>query len=104
MFASEPDDALANAGKGSLLDSRWELAKDLKLGTFNFRAYKPVYLLPAFWSSDQNEMPHSPNTRNTVTEPMNLDAIQTQSQVSFQTKAWENLIGYHGHILLRSNE
>src|SRR3546814_2531962 len=42
LFASEPDDALANAGKGSLLDSRWELAKDSKLGTFNFRAYKPV--------------------------------------------------------------
>src|SRR3546814_3796342 len=76
LFASEPDDALANAGKGSLLDSRWELAKDSKLGTFNFRAYKPVYLLPAFWSSDQNEMPHSPNPRNTVTEPMNLDAIE----------------------------
>jgi phospholipase A1 len=28
LFASEPDDAIANAGKGSLLDSRWELAKD----------------------------------------------------------------------------
>src|SRR3546814_10439941 len=76
LFASEPDDALANAGKGSLLDSRWELAKDAKTGTFNFRAYKPVYLLPAFWSSDQNGTPPSPNPRNTVHEPMKLDAIE----------------------------
>ena len=63
LFASEPEDAIANAGKGSLLDSRWELAKDSKLGTFNFRAYKPVYLLPVFWSSNQNTMPQSPNPR-----------------------------------------
>ena len=98
LFASEPDDALANAGKGSLLDSRWELAKDSKLGTFNFRAYKPVYLLPAFWSSDQNEMPHSPNPRNTVTEPMDLDAIEAKFQISFKTKAWENLLGDNGDI------
>ncbi|GAA3919805.1 phospholipase A [Luteimonas lutimaris] len=98
LFASEPDDALANAGKGSLLDSRWELAKDSKLGTFNFRAYKPVYLLPVFWSSDQNELPHSPNPRNTATEPMALDAIETKFQISFKTKAWENLFGNNGDI------
>ncbi|WP_328708118.1 phospholipase A, partial [Pseudomonas ogarae] len=54
-------DALANAGKGSLLDSRWELAQDSKLGAFQLRAYKPVYLLPAFWTSDKNQMPQSPN-------------------------------------------
>jgi phospholipase A1 len=98
LFASEPDDAIANAGKGSLLDSRWELAKGSKLGTFNFRAYKPVYLLPAFWSSDQNELPHSPNPRNTLAEPMDLDAIEAKFQISFKTKAWENLFGDNGDI------
>jgi phospholipase A1 len=98
LFASEPDDAIANAGKGSLFDSRWELAKDSKLGTFNFRAYKPVYLLPAFWSSDQNELPHSPNPRNTLAEPMDLDAIEAKFQISFKTKAWENLFGDNGDI------
>lgn len=34
-----PDSALANAGRGSLLDSRWELAEDSKLGPFQLRAY-----------------------------------------------------------------
>lgn len=62
-----PDSALANAGRGSLLDSRWELAEDSKLGPFQLRAYKPVYLLPAFWTSDRNTMPHSPNPANSVT-------------------------------------
>jgi len=98
LFASEPEDAIANAGKGSLLDSRWELAKDSKLGTFNFRAYKPVYLMPVFWSSNQNTMPRSPNPDNTVTTPQNLDSIETKFQISFKTKAWENLFGDNGDI------
>ncbi|HVI26903.1 MAG TPA: phospholipase A [Xanthomonadaceae bacterium] len=98
-----PDDdplaaALANAGRGSLLDSRWELAKGSKLGTFNFRAYKPVYLLPAFWSSDPNELPHSPNPRNTVTEPQALSDVEAKFQLSFKTKALENVFGDNGDV------
>ena len=98
LYASEPSEAIANAGKGSLLDSRWELAKGSKLGTWNFRAYKPVYLLPAFWSSDPNVMPHSPNPDNTVTEPQDLRSLETKFQLSFKTKAFENVFGDNGDI------
>lgn len=90
--------AIANAGKGSLLDSRWELAKDSKLGTWNFRAYKPVYLLPAFWSSDPNQTPSSPNPNNTVTAPLGLDSLEAKFQLSFKTKAWENIFGDNGDL------
>ena len=90
--------ALANAGKGSMLDGRWELAKDSKLGTFNFRAYKPVYLLPAFWSSDQNELPRSPNPRNTETSPQSLADVEAKFQLSFKTKALENVFGDNGDV------
>ncbi|HEY0502374.1 MAG TPA: phospholipase A [Lysobacter sp.] len=90
--------AIANAGKGSLLDSRWELAKDSKLGVFNFRAYKPVYLLPAFWSSDPNEMPSSPNPNNTVPAPIPVDSLEAKFQLSFKTKAWENIFGDNGDL------
>ena len=69
VFGDDDATALANAGKGSLLDSRWELAKDSKLGVFQMRAYKPVYLMPAFWTSNVNETPSSPNPDNTVIEP-----------------------------------
>ncbi|RPD85899.1 phospholipase [Luteimonas sp. 100069] len=91
-------DAIANAGQGSLLDSRWELAKDSKLGIFNLRAYKPVYLLPVFWSSNVNNMPSSPNPDNTVTTPQVLDSVETKFQLSFKTKAVENLFGSNGDI------
>jgi phospholipase A1 len=90
--------ALANAGKGSMLDGRWELARDSKLGTFNFRAYKPVYLLPAFWSSDQNELPRSPNPRNTASSPQSLTDIEAKFQLSFKTKALENIFGDNGDV------
>jgi phospholipase A1 len=89
--------ALANAGKGSLLDSRWELAKDSKLGTFNFRAYKPVYLLPAFWSSAPNEHPSSSNP-DVPAATQSLDSVETKFQVSFKTKAFENLFGDNGDL------
>lgn len=91
-------DALANAGKGSLLDSRWELAKDSKLGVFQMRAYKPVYLLPAFWTSQVNELPHSSNPRNTATTPQDLQDIETKFQISFKTKFAENLFGDNGDL------
>ena len=62
-LAFDPDDraAIANAGRGSLLDSRWELAADSKLGAFQLRAYKPVYVLPAFWTSKVNTENWPPN-------------------------------------------
>ncbi|QDH70208.1 phospholipase A [Marilutibacter alkalisoli] len=92
--------ALANAGKGSLLDSRWELARDSKLGAFNFRAYKPTYLLPAFWTSKINDMPHSPNPDNTVTTPLGLQDMEAKFQLSFKMKAWENIFGDNGDLWL----
>jgi phospholipase A1/A2 len=101
LFAHEDAawrDAIANVGRGSLLDSRWELAKDSKRGIFNFRAYKPVYLLPAFWTSNVNDLPGSPNPDNTAATPLGLDALETKFQLSFKTKAVENLFGDNGDI------
>lgn len=104
LFAFDSSDphseAIANVGQGSLLDTRWELAAGSKLGLFNFRAYKPVYLLPAFWTSSTNPTPHSPNPRNTVTEPMGLDSLEAKFQISFKTKAWENIFGNNGDLWL----
>lgn len=77
----------------SLLDRRWELSSNSKLGTWNIRAYKPVYLLPAIWTSNKNESPQSPNPINTVTEPQDLKSTEAKFQLSFKTKAMENVIG-----------
>jgi len=99
LFRPAPHDPVeANAGRGSLLDSRWELAEDSKLGPFQLRAYKPVYLLPAFWTSDKNTTPQSPNPNNTVTTPQVLDSNELKFQLSFKTKVAENLFGDNGDI------
>lgn len=92
------DEAIANAGKGSLLDSRWELANDSKLGTFNFRAYKPVYLLPVFWSSDPNGQPFAAETGDPLAETEDLDSLEAKFQISFKTKALENVFGDNGDV------
>ena len=84
----------------SLLDKRWELASNSKLGTWNIRAHQPVYLLPAFWTTDKNEFPSSPNPQNTVNEDQNLKSMEAKFQLSLKTKAVENLIGDNGDIWL----
>ena len=91
------DARIANVGKGSLLDTRWELARDSKLGLFNFRAYKPVYLLPVFWTANRNELPR-PSHPDTPSEPQSLRSLEAKFQLSFKTKAVENLFGDNGDV------
>ena len=86
----------------SLLDKRWELSPDSKLGTWNLRAYQPVYLMPTFWTSDKNERPQSLNEQNTVPvgKEQNLTSMETKFQLSLKTKAVENLLGDNGDVWL----
>lgn len=99
---SEIDAYIADAGKGGLLDRRWELARSSKLGTFNFRGYKPVYLLPVFWSTDPNERPtpSSGGDEQDNVESAALDDIEAKFQISFKTKAVENILGDNGDLWL----
>ncbi len=99
LYANDPARrAMANAGKGSLLDSRWELATDSKLGIFNLRAYKPLYMLPVFWSSAPNTLPQSPNSKNTVTTPLSINATEAKYQISLKTKVVQNVFGDNGDL------
>ncbi|OTG91467.1 phospholipase A [Acinetobacter sp. ANC 3813] len=97
LFAVEAPNLNPNL---SLLDSRWELSPESKLGTWNVRTYKPVYLLPGFWTSDKNERPSSPNPVNVVQadEAQNLKSMEAKFQLSLKTKAVENLFGDNGDI------
>lgn len=93
MFGLETGDP-----QRSLLDSRWELASESKLGTFNLRGYQPIYIMPLFATSDRNETPHSPNPNNTVTVGEPLDSIEAKFQLSFKTKVWQGVFGDHGDV------
>ena len=84
----------------SLLDSRWELSPEAKLGTFNVRGYKPVFLMPVFATSNQNDRPQSPNPLNTVTDPERLDNVEAKFQLSFKTKLWQGVFGDAGDLWL----
>lgn len=82
----------------SLLDSRWELTRNAKLGTFGMRAYKPVYLLPAFYTDAPNEFPSSPAPDHSVTESENLDEVEAKFQISFKTKLAQEIFGHRGDL------
>jgi len=82
----------------SLLDSRWELSPESKLGTFNIRGYKPVYVLPLFASSNQNSRPHSPNPDNTVAAAEPMENVESKFQLSLKTKVWQGVFGDAGDL------
>ncbi|KAA8734569.1 phospholipase A [Acinetobacter qingfengensis] len=84
----------------SLLDQRWELSEDSKLGTWQIRPYQPVYVFPVFWTSKKNETPSSPNPQNTVTDPQELKSAEGKFQISLKTKAWDNIFGNNGDLWL----
>jgi phospholipase A1/A2 len=82
----------------SLLDSRWELSPESKLGTFNLRGYKPIYVLPVFATSNQNNLPYSPNPANAEHTPLGMQDIEGKFQLSLKTKIWQNVFGDVGDL------
>lgn len=82
----------------SLLDRRWELDPDSKRGAFHIRAYRPVYLLPVFWTSDTNREPYSPAPGHQVSAPEDIDHLEVKYQLSLKTKVWENIFGDNGDL------
>jgi len=82
----------------SLLDSRWELTHKAKLGTFGIRAYKPVYLLPGFYTDSPNQFPSSPVPGHSVTASENQDRVETKFQISFKTKLAQEIFGKLGDL------
>lgn len=97
IYASEGSKLMPNL---SLLDSRWELSPESKLGTWNIRSYQPVYLMPGFWTSNKNELPESENPNNIETEKQNLTSTEAKFQLSLKTKAVENILGDNGDLWL----
>ncbi len=59
-------------------------------------------MLPAYWTSDKNETPSSPNPENTVSaeDAQDLKSIEAKFQISFKTKAAENIFGDNGDLWL----
>jgi phospholipase A1/A2 len=94
------EDALYNAAPSvaaieeeSLFDERWELDTRFKRGTFTVSPYKPIVILPVFYSSNPNKAPTSPGAGNTVPRSVDLKNTEVKFQLSMKTKLWEDVIG-----------
>lgn len=84
----------------SLLDRRWELSEAAKLGTFHIRAYKPIYVLPVFYATSDNNEPTSPNPDNRATTSQDNKHVEGKFQLSLKTKAMEGVFGDYGDLWL----
>ncbi len=79
--------AAPNGADSSLLDQSWDLTKAGK--TFNTRLYKPMYILPAFYTNKINDKPHSPNPLDNVSNPIDNDHTEAKFQISVKTKVYQ---------------
>ncbi len=82
----------------SALDRRWELSPESKLGSFNLRAYKPVYLLPFSWNDRLNPRPQSPNPDNQAVDAFDLQPAEGRFQLSLKTKVAQGLLFGEGDL------
>lgn len=96
--SGEPDLGEAAGASGSLLDSRWELLPESRLGTFNLRAYRPVYVMPWVGTTEVNQTPSSPTRPGQPTQE--LSSSEVQFQLSWKTKAWQGVFGDYGDLWL----
>jgi phospholipase A1 len=79
------------------LATRWELQDSLRNGTFLITPYKPIYVLPAVWSSAPNYTPYRQG--DTIpTVPIPLDAVELKFQLSFKMKVAQGLFGNTGDL------
>ena len=74
----------------SALAARWELDGNTKLGDWNVRPYKPLFLLAARYSDNPNDSPQSPTHPTSGSVP--LQETEAEFQISFKIKAWQNLL------------
>lgn len=83
--------------EGRGLQARWELEDSLRRGNFLLSAYKPVYVLPAVWSSDPNREPHrTADPPPTGDDQLALDVVECKFRFSIKTKVVQGLYKKRG--------
>jgi phospholipase A1 len=96
IIAEQRPDRIAVAN--SFLGKRWELDQQSKKGTFRFREYKPVFILPFHYSNNPNQSPSSPTPDHSATSSVPVGTTDVKYQLSFKTKLWENSLGDNGDL------
>lgn len=74
------------------LTERWDLDPSNNNPRFLPRLYKPVYILPAIYSSRINKAPYSP-TPGRQSDAVGLSPAEAKFQLSFKSKIFDGLLG-----------
>ncbi len=92
--------SLFNNEKPRSMTQRWELDTITSSGTFVITPYKPIYLLPARWSSEPNGQPQSGNQSPDydVDDNLNLNNLEAKFQISFKVKILQGIFWGHGDL------
>jgi phospholipase A1/A2 len=100
LVARQPADTTKPGTKPSSLGERWDLDGGPSPSLFALRPYKPIYILPAFYSSNPNQHPTSPNPANDATVGYPIDHLEGKFQISLKAKLLENLAVSGGNVWL----
>ncbi len=93
----QPDTARPGTRPSSLAE-RWDLDGRPSPALFALRPYKPIYILPAFYSSSPTTHPTSPNQANDATLSGPIDHLEGKFQISLKAKLLDS-IGFAGSDL-----
>jgi phospholipase A1 len=84
--------------KGGSLSQRWELDDSTRNGTFLIRPYKPVFFLPASWTSNSNTQPTSGVDTTSLPVAVPYQATEFKFQLSLKFKVAQGLFKGHGDL------
>ncbi len=81
------------------LEARWELEDSLRNGTFLITPYRPVYVMPAVWSSSPNYSPQrTTEAVSPLPAPIPLNDVECKFQLSLKTKVVQGLFNDKGDV------
>lgn len=80
----------------SLLTESWDLNGNRAM--FEISRYKPVYLLPVFYTTRTNPTPSSPTRGTTTTAAVVPESTEAKFQLSLKTKVFNDLFGHNGDV------
>jgi phospholipase A1 len=85
------------AAEPSLLSQAWELDPEQRGHILRIRQYKPVYILPLFYTDSPNRAPSSPSADHTAPST-DLRNVEAKLQISLKSKLAEDIFGDNGDL------